>query len=68
MKLFLSLSQDPSNPSADQIAEPAEGFVPLYTGADLSGWKVDPGHVGHWQPEDWKLVCDGKSEAVAFRR
>jgi hypothetical protein len=52
-----------TNPSADQIAEPAEGFVLLYTGADLSGWKVDPGHVGHWQPEDWKLVYDGKSEA-----
>jgi hypothetical protein len=52
-----------TNPSADQIAEPAEGLVPLYTGADLSGWKVDPGHVGHWRPEDWKLVYDGKSEA-----
>ena len=52
-----------TNPSAEEIADPAEGFVPLYTGVDLSGWKVDPGHEGHWQPNDWKLAYDGKSEA-----
>ena len=52
-----------SNPSADETADPAEGFVPLYTGVDLSGWKADPGHRGHWQPKDWRLAYDGKSEA-----
>jgi hypothetical protein len=52
-----------THPSAEEIANPAEGFVPLYTGVDLSGWKADPGHAGHWQPSDWKLTYDGKSEA-----
>ncbi len=52
-----------TNPKADEIAEPSEGFAPLYTGADLSGWKADPGHDGHWKPTDWRLVYDGKSEA-----
>ncbi|MFV1967490.1 MAG: DUF1080 domain-containing protein [Pirellulaceae bacterium] len=52
-----------TNPSADEIADVAEGFVPLYTGADLSHWKADPGHEGHWQPAGWRLVYDGRSEA-----
>ena len=53
-----------SNPRADEIADPAEGFVPLYSGVDLSGWKSDPGHEGHWQPKDWVLSYDGRSEAA----
>jgi len=52
-----------TNPKPDEIAELSEGFVPLYTGADLNGWKADPGHDGHWKPTDWRLVYDGKSEA-----
>ncbi len=53
-----------TNPSPDEIADPATGFVPLYNGVDLAGWKVDPGHVGHWQPKDWILAYDGKSAAA----
>ncbi|MBM4087993.1 MAG: DUF1080 domain-containing protein [Planctomycetes bacterium] len=53
-----------TNPSPDEIADPAEGFVPLYTGVDLSNWRADAGHEGHWQPSDWKLSYDGKSEAA----
>jgi hypothetical protein len=52
-----------TNPPPDQIADVAEGFVPLYSGADLHGWKADPGHAGHWQPKDWILSYDGRSEA-----
>src|SRR5688572_26029457 len=40
-----------------------EGFRSLYTGVDLSGWKQDAGHKGHWIPKDWILEYDGKSEA-----
>ena len=52
-----------TNPSPEEIAKLAEGFVPLYTGVDLNGWKADPGHRGHWQPKDWTLAYDGQSQA-----
>ncbi len=52
-----------TNPKPDEIAPLAQGFTPLYTGVDLAGWKQDPGHKGHWQPKDWTLDYDGKSEA-----
>lgn len=52
-----------TNPEPDEVATLAEGFISLYTGVDLSGWKVEPGHEGHWQPKNWRLVYDGKSEA-----
>lgn len=52
-----------SNPPADEVAPLAEGFQNLYTGIDLTNWLDDPGHRGHWQPQDWVLNYDGKSEA-----
>jgi hypothetical protein len=51
-------------PPAGRGRDVAEGFAPLYSGADLSGWKTDPGHAGHWQPKDWVLSYDGRSEAA----
>ncbi|MHC4404701.1 MAG: 3-keto-disaccharide hydrolase [Planctomycetota bacterium] len=53
-----------TNPEPDEIAPLAGDFQPLYTGVDLAGWKHDPGHQRHWQPNDWKLDYDGKSEAA----
>lgn len=41
-----------------------QGFKSLYNGADLSGWRQDPGHAGHWQPTDWRIRYNGKSEAA----
>ncbi len=52
-----------TNPPANEIAPLDQGFKSLYTGVDLSGWKQEPGHAGHWQPKDWILAYDGKSEA-----
>lgn len=52
-----------TNPTPDEIAPRAESFKSLYTGLDLNGWKVEEGHHGHWQPKDWILHYDGKSEA-----
>lgn len=46
---------------AEQIANVDEGFVSLYNGVDLSGWKVHDGLVGHWQSNDWRLDYDGKA-------
>jgi len=60
----LRIQELPStNPSPDEIASPAKGFVPLYTGLDLTGWRQVEGQAGHWQPKDWVLHYDGKSEA-----
>jgi len=53
-----------SNPPAPEVAETDQGFKSLYTGIDLSGWKAEPGHQGHWRPKDWTLDYDGKSEAA----
>lgn len=49
--------------SADDIATPDQGFVSMYSGLDLRGWKVPPGHEGHWQARDHILEYDGKSDA-----
>jgi hypothetical protein len=49
--------------SAEQTAALETGFVSLYSGLDLRGWRADPGHVGHWTAQDFILAYDGKSEA-----
>ena len=53
-----------TNPSAEESGKIADDFVSLYTGVDLSGWKVAKGSEGHWQPADWILKYDGRSEAA----
>jgi hypothetical protein len=40
-----------------------EGFVSLYNGLDLRGWKQAEGNEGHWRAMDWILDYDGKSTA-----
>jgi len=52
-----------SNPPPEATAREDEGFVPLYNGLDLRGWKLAPGSAGHWRANDWILAYDGKSEA-----
>lgn len=47
----------------DKAPPPERPWTSLYTGLDLTGWKQDPGHAGHWVPNDWRLRYDGKSEA-----
>ncbi len=39
------------------------GFTTLYNGKDISGWKQDEGHIGHWQPRGEVLYYDSKSTA-----
>lgn len=50
-----------SNPPPEQVAMDGTGWERLYNRKDLTGWKVEPGHEGHWRAEDWRLVYDGKS-------
>ena len=40
----------------EQVAQADEGFVPLYTGTDFSGWQHPKGHEGHWVSKDW-VIC-----------
>lgn len=46
-----------------QTASLDEGFVSLYSGLDLRGWRLVPGHEGHWRAKDSVLAYDGKSTA-----
>ena len=41
-----------------------EGFMPLFNGRDLSGWKVPAGDNGHWRVIDGVIDYDAESEAA----
>jgi len=43
--------------------EEADGFVPLFNGQDLSGWKIPEGDNGHWRVVDGVIDYDAGSEA-----
>jgi hypothetical protein len=49
------------------LAAPAdtapEGFVALFNGRDLSGWKVPPGDNGHWKVVNGVIDYDARSES-----
>lgn len=36
-------------------------FSPLFTGKDLSSWRVEQGHRGHWMVRDGNINYDGKA-------
>jgi hypothetical protein len=40
-----------------------EGFVSLFNGEDLSGWRVPKGDNGHWQVVEGVIDYDAESEA-----
>ncbi len=42
---------------------PPAGFVALFNGRDLSGWKVPEGDNGHWKVLDSVIDYDAESEA-----
>lgn len=44
--------------AADNV--PPQGFVAIFNGKDLSGWKEAKGKESHWKVEDGVLVYDGK--------
>jgi len=47
--------------AADNVAP--GGFVALFNGKDLTGWKVPAGDNGHWKVVDGVIDYDGRSEA-----
>src|SRR5438128_8722748 len=44
--------------------DPPKGFVSLFNGKDLSGWKVPAGDNGHWKVVDGVIDYDAQSEAA----
>jgi len=42
---------------------PPKGFVSLFDGKTLAGWKVPKGDNGHWKVVNGVIDCDAKSEA-----
>ena len=60
----LRIKELPSTaPKPEEIATDGTGFKRLYNGADLTNWKQEPGHKGHWVAKGPVLSYDGKSEA-----
>ena len=59
----LKIKELPStNPKPEEICELDPGFSKLYNGLDLDLWEAEEGHQGHWEPRNWILHYDGKSE------
>ncbi len=49
---------------AHDAGAPDEAFRSLYSGVDLSGWKVEQVHEGHWTPQGWRLDYDGQGDTL----
>jgi hypothetical protein len=49
---------------APVAAQAADGFVPLFGGHDLAGWKIPVGDNGHWRVVDGVIDYDARSEAT----
>jgi len=47
-------------------AEKEEGWVPLFNGKDLAGWKTHPSEPGKWTVEDGILIGRGKDRSHLF--
>jgi hypothetical protein len=58
--LTMLLAVLPCATASSEDQEKADGFVPLFNGKDLSGWKQYEGKPDNWSLEDGRLVCAGK--------
>ncbi len=54
--------------SESDVAMLDEGFVPLYNGVDLAGWRADPANADHWTASDYVLSYDGKGDHLWSER
>ena len=45
-------------------AQESAGFVSLFNGRDLAGWKIPQGDKGHWKVVDGVIDYDARSEAT----
>jgi Domain of Unknown Function (DUF1080) len=59
----LKIKELPSTtPKPEEVVDVAKGFVSLFDGLDLAGWKDEAEAKKHWQVRDSKLMCDGQGE------
>lgn len=59
----LKIHEFPStDPKPDEVALPAQGFQALYTGRDLSGWRMPDDNPSRWKAADWTLVQIGQGK------
>ncbi len=58
---LLAIALSPLSRAADN--QPPAGFVSLFNGRDLSGWKVPEGDNGHWKVVDGVIDYDAGSES-----
>jgi Domain of Unknown Function (DUF1080) len=58
---LLGLALPPATCGADN--DPPPGFVALFNGRDLTGWKVPTGDNGHWKVIEGVIDYDAQSEA-----
>jgi hypothetical protein len=64
----IKLAELPSTGAKEEQTAPlAEHFKTLYTGLDLSGWKVAEDSSKHWTPADWVLKHQGEANARAIQ-
>lgn len=47
----------------EDAKSPPPGFVSLFNGQDLTGWKIPAGDNGHWKVVDGVIDYDARSEA-----
>jgi serine/threonine protein kinase/formylglycine-generating enzyme required for sulfatase activity len=46
--------------AATNAAQPGDGFMPLFNGNDLTGWKPHPSQLGNWRVEKGVLIGTGE--------
>jgi hypothetical protein len=52
-------------PRGQRVSAADTGFVPLFNGRDLTGWKIPAGDNGHWRVADGVIDYDAESESSA---
>lgn len=53
----------PATRGGENDVRPPEGFVALFNGHDLAGWRVPEGDSGHWKVVDGVIDYDAESQA-----
>lgn len=53
-----------TNPERAVTADESQGHVSIFTGLDLTGWKTEAAHEGHWKAAGGVLRTDGKGEGA----
>src|SRR4051794_14959915 len=61
--VLLAVPGDPRSGSLAKADDAPDGFVSLFNGRDLSGWKVPEGDNGHWKVVNGVIDYDARSES-----